>query len=119
MYKIPVGNLKVPLLSSSVPELKMDALASFAEKAIFGGWPVNLRTFVRNKSLNNRGMITKDIFLSTHQPLFPEIDAHRGDEFVVENIVGILKEEAGFSNAGVAQSQELQQIVVVHCWRSL
>jgi hypothetical protein len=51
----------------------------------------------------------------THQPLLPKVDTHGGDELVVKNIVRVLEEEAGLANAGVAQSKELQQIVVVHC----
>lgn len=49
----------------------------------------------------------------TNHSLFPEIDAHGGDKFGVELVVGVAVEEGGLAHSGVSQSQEFDQIVVI------
>lgn len=51
--------------------------------------------------------------LEPHHSLFPEVDAHRGDELGVELVVGVAVEEGGLPHAGVAQRQQLDQVVVI------
>lgn len=45
--------------------------------------------------------------LITHQPLFPEVNANSGDEFVAKGPVSVLIEKARFAYTRVAQGQEL------------
>lgn len=49
----------------------------------------------------------------THQPFFPEVDAHRGGELAVELVVGVPVQEGGLAHPGVAECQQLDEIVIV------
>lgn len=72
------------LLARRVPQLQVDALAAAAAL----------------------GRTVRDSLLA-------EVDAHGGDELAIEGRVGILVEEASLAHAGVAQRQELDEVVVV------
>lgn len=52
---------------------------------------------------------------SAYHSLLPEINAHRRDESGVKDIVRVLVQETGLSDARVADEQELEQIVIVDC----
>lgn len=51
---------------------------------------------------------------SSHQTLLTKVNADRGYELSVKSAVRILIEQAGLAHAGVAEHQELEQIVVVN-----
>lgn len=54
------------------------------------------------------------LFVPPHHSLLLEIDPNGGYESGVESAVGVLIEEARFADAGVAERQELYQVVVIH-----
>lgn len=51
---------------------------------------------------------------SSHHSFLLEIDPNGGYESGVEGAVGVLVEEARFADTGVAERQELHQVVVIH-----
>lgn len=55
----------------------------------------------------------QDFSFPTHQPLFPEVNAHSGDELLLEDSLSVVVEEAGLAHPRVPQSQELYQVVII------
>lgn len=55
--------------------------------------------------------------MNNYQSLLSEIDSHRGHEFVVKNAVCVAIKQTRFADAGIAEGQELQQVIVIHVSR--
>lgn len=57
---------------------------------------------------------TKLHHLFSHHSFLLEVDPNGGYESGVEGAVGVLIEEARFTDAGIPERQELYQVIVIH-----
>lgn len=56
---------------------------------------------------------TSDALAATHHSLLPEVNPHCAGELAVELVVRVPVEEGGLAHSRVAQSQQLNQVVII------
>ena len=90
---------ELPFLTGRVPQLKVNALAS-PDTAVCCWHFVHLKR--ANKATFDVLKYMCAHNLATHDALLTEIDSNCGNEFVVEGLVGVLKEERRLAHTAVA-----------------
>lgn len=102
------------LVSGSAPVQRYPKFASESDDAVRVSYKAKIHRGRERVRKIGRTISAGGSDSTTHQSLLAEVDAHRGDELRVEASVRVLVEQAGLAHAGVAQHEELEQVIVVN-----